>query len=189
MYGVDHRRLTRHGQRLSDGAHLQHLIELDRSPNLDADSFLPNGGESGEREGHRVLPDRQVLHAVRAVVVRDDDGRPHASWAAGFHRDSNQHAACVIAHDAAYAARRHLRKCRVCPEGHGADNHTGRDCSAQPGTMSRRHPAPPGSVTGPNHADESELKSRSTYAVGARESSDLRRVAIEAVEPQLARTS
>src|SRR5437870_4543758 len=84
-----------------------------------------------------LLSDRQVLHAVRAVVVRDDDGRPHACWAAGFHRDSNQHAACVIAHDAAYAARRHLRKCRVCPEGHGADNHTGRDCSAQPGTMSR----------------------------------------------------
>ena len=59
VHGVDHRRLTRHGQRLGDGADLQHLVELDRSPDFDANAFLPHGAESRERERHRVLTDRE----------------------------------------------------------------------------------------------------------------------------------
>ncbi len=108
MHRIDHGCLARNGQRFGDRAHLHHLIELDRSADLDTDALLSHRREPRDGEGHRVLSDGQIFEAVRAVGVGDGQSSSHARGAAGFDRDADEHAACVVPDDASDAAGRGL---------------------------------------------------------------------------------
>ena len=95
---VDHRRLAGDGDRLLDRADRHLGVDRRREPGADGDSVADDRGEAGQRERDRVVPERELHHAVQPGAVGERHLRRAERGGGHIHGDARQDTSGVVGH-------------------------------------------------------------------------------------------